>query len=413
MKSFILSLFLIIFTIVLNAQWATVTGDYQMCSNQLSVRDGQIALGDDSRPYFIGTDNRIHNLWWNGSSWQDGYLNSSAPTAKSGSGLAFAKYLFPGGTDYGDYLYYTNSSGLLYWLKYSSGWIYASGGSYVLNNSVMATNSSNQIEFIYSNGAVCIYSNDVDAKGQALYPMNSTSSYYVGPDSKVHYTYFTSGIGYRNYIVNANASLVMANTEITYGDYWVFYVGTDGKVRNLSCSNSWILNSSAPTVAQNTGLLWAGDRLFYVDNNHRLRYLRWDGSTWALSGIIGQQVKANTKLAYKNNRLFYVSSTGAIRYFYWTNKSGNINDENIDFINRDIVDVKIFPNPANEYFSISTLDCQKGDIYIYDIQGKHVKSILEYDLSQVVAINDLKSGMYIIKIITDNYTINKKLNIKR
>ncbi len=78
---------------------------------------------------------------------------------------------------------------------------------------------------------------------------------------------------------------------------------------------------------------------------------------------------------------------------------------------------KIYPNPTNSYIIFEKPDRNSDDVLfqIYSISGKCVltKQIQSYSLNQKIDISTLKEGIYIVKIISDNNTYCRKLNVLR
>lgn len=70
--------------------------------------------------------------------------------------------------------------------------------------------------------------------------------------------------------------------------------------------------------------------------------------------------------------------------------------------------IALYPNPANTSFQINT---DVSNIDIYDITGKEVKSFSgDFDNSNQYDVSDLKSGVYLVNIITrDNKKQTSKL----
>ena len=69
--------------------------------------------------------------------------------------------------------------------------------------------------------------------------------------------------------------------------------------------------------------------------------------------------------------------------------------------------VMVYPNPARNHIniSISDSDCQKLQIFIYDIQGRLQKTRILESTNSMISISDLKSGIYILKIYDDENVI--------
>ncbi len=73
--------------------------------------------------------------------------------------------------------------------------------------------------------------------------------------------------------------------------------------------------------------------------------------------------------------------------------------------------IKIFPNPANDYFQIG--NGQNVDrIVIYNLIGKEVKSLFHYNNAHH-EINDLKSGMYVVKMFDDKGRVIKSIKLSK
>lgn len=73
--------------------------------------------------------------------------------------------------------------------------------------------------------------------------------------------------------------------------------------------------------------------------------------------------------------------------------------------------IKLFPNPATDYIQISNgLGVKK--VVIYNIFGKEIKTYFHYNNAQH-EISDLKSGMYIVKLIDEKNKVIKTLKLNK
>ncbi|QBN17394.1 T9SS type A sorting domain-containing protein [Flavobacterium nackdongense] len=72
---------------------------------------------------------------------------------------------------------------------------------------------------------------------------------------------------------------------------------------------------------------------------------------------------------------------------------------------------KIFPNPArNEFYIAIDTDIDKdAQAYIYDIQGRQVKSAKIQDNVQTINIQDLNAGEYVVKVVNGSINNTAKL----
>ncbi|QIE59008.1 T9SS type A sorting domain-containing protein [Rasiella rasia] len=73
--------------------------------------------------------------------------------------------------------------------------------------------------------------------------------------------------------------------------------------------------------------------------------------------------------------------------------------------------ISIYPNPAGDEVTVSTREALSGAVRIYDATGKLViyKNETMLDGSQSIAISSLQSGVYFVRINTENGTATKKL----
>ena len=84
-------------------------------------------------------------------------------------------------------------------------------------------------------------------------------------------------------------------------------------------------------------------------------------------------------------------------------------DSIIESINNDIFDeVKLYPNPANNFVMISS-EHKVDEVKIYNSIGKEV--IAEINPSEKINVERLTSGLYTIQLFIENKTITKKLLI--
>ena len=83
--------------------------------------------------------------------------------------------------------------------------------------------------------------------------------------------------------------------------------------------------------------------------------------------------------------------------------------------NDDITNIKVFPNPASTYFSISNihaLNTLSAKLKLYNIYGAEVLNITGLNNNKI-NINHIPSGIYIVRIISDGKQYSTKLLINR
>lgn len=167
--------------------------------------------------------------------------------------------------------------------------------------------------------------------------------------------------------------------------------------------------------------------------------IKTDGSLWSWgfndNGQIGDGTMTDRQFPYHigNNTNWssvtctYFSSialnSSGIHYGWGQNTNGQIgNDTNVNSFyplvgisctgllsNEDFghtSEIKIYPNPVKNDFTISTLEIIKN-IEIFDAIGKRV--FYQNHSSNKINIDFLSKGMYIVKINTENQTFNSKI----
>ena len=73
--------------------------------------------------------------------------------------------------------------------------------------------------------------------------------------------------------------------------------------------------------------------------------------------------------------------------------------------------IKLYPNPASEYFQISN-DSNVDKIKVYNMFGREIKSFYHYNNAQH-EIGELKSGMYILKMIDEKGRLVKTMKLNK
>jgi len=80
----------------------------------------------------------------------------------------------------------------------------------------------------------------------------------------------------------------------------------------------------------------------------------------------------------------------------YTNKFLAVND-------KELVDVKIYPNPAKDIINLSALD-NIDSVAIYNISGQRVISYLQGSSKISLDVSTLSTGMYIMKVLVGEQT---------
>ena len=71
--------------------------------------------------------------------------------------------------------------------------------------------------------------------------------------------------------------------------------------------------------------------------------------------------------------------------------------------------VGIYPNPANEKITIEAQNI--NEIYISNVMGQKIYETSVNDDQVVVDVNDFPSGIYMIRVVTDEYEVTKRITV--
>jgi hypothetical protein len=75
------------------------------------------------------------------------------------------------------------------------------------------------------------------------------------------------------------------------------------------------------------------------------------------------------------------------------------------------LDVKVYPNPAEDHFTINAPGVTIQQAVMYDMLGKAVKVIDAGNNETVISVNDMAKGLYILQIKTDKGTVIRKISV--
>ena len=86
-------------------------------------------------------------------------------------------------------------------------------------------------------------------------------------------------------------------------------------------------------------------------------------------------------------------------------------DTDLSDIEKFESEIQIYPNPTNDIVNIQlqNLPENKSDIYVYDFSGKLILNSSFSDDNTSIDLSNYSTGVYFIKIVTENQIINKKI----
>ena len=91
-------------------------------------------------------------------------------------------------------------------------------------------------------------------------------------------------------------------------------------------------------------------------------------------------------------------------------------ESNNDTCSTNIDKIKIYPNPSNHWFNIDIENFSSDEnisIKIFDTSGKLVKNIHNIKSHNLIDINTLNNGNFIISLSDDNVIIHSQKTTKK
>jgi len=162
-------------------------------------------------------------------------------------------------------------------------------------------------------------------------------------------------------------------------------------------------------IGTEQGKVFLYDNLELIDNNTSTTLLNLESEFNLISDdLLNNTNSIHSKIAIKdlnNDNLPDVirgNASGGLELFL-------ANSFNISNLNTDLEEIEIFPNPNNGHFNIQLPLNNNGILTIYSILGKRILNKKIKSDKKIYQISNIKSGIYIISIKTENQTYTKKI----
>ncbi len=188
----------------------------------------------------------------------------------------------------------------------------------------------------------------------------------------------------------------------------IIYTGTEGLgvYKSSDFAANWIPEYTGIEKRNVRDLLAVGNDL-YAATDSGVYVLKSGNTTW-------QNISANLPIQdmnqlSSNTNYLYASTNGAS---IWQMQIGPIG---IHEFKKPEQAITVFPNPATEKITISGFEFSVGDkIHIIDFSGRKVEEQIVINPSniEILTTQNLKEGIYLLKIITDENIPAQKLIIK-
>jgi hypothetical protein len=156
-----------------------------------------------------------------------------------------------------------------------------------------------------------------------------------------------------------------------------------------------------------SGFSSGGDAVFLFDA---------DGRIISTVSYDGASVNAGVSLEFDMNGMYIGNAVDGTNgaYTSLSNDIGSPGDLNPNFSLSDLLggNISIYPNPASDYFTISTANNTEKTVSVRNVNGQLVKTLRSTEAELRINTEALKSGVYMLSISTEDYSITRKLVIR-
>ena len=239
----------------------------------------------------------------------------------------------------------------------------------------------------------------------------TTSSWNITDETFVSSTHSITDSPLTDYSNDANSTITLTNaidlTDINNPTltFWAKWdIENDWDYVQLSIStddgSTWIPLSGNYTNLGTGSFQPQGEPLY--DNSTANA---WVNEEIDLSSYIGESVKFKYQLVSDGAVTldgFYFDDFQIINLLA-TPSGVNINSE---------TEISLYPNPAKNCFFISNKNLDINSISIIDINGRKIKTIIPTKKIACISCNEIPSGIYFVKLFSNNLVYTKKLIIK-
>jgi len=214
-------------------------------------------------------------------------------------------------------------------------------------------------------------------------PLDPCGSYNWG--SVMDFTInLTGGIDCSSYLGNTTAEPIIVNTIPYTNNHDNSFCYTNNNPAYASPDVFYLVLLSAQTQAIKVSLCGSSFDTF-------LSVFDTDGNTITFNddGTCGAQSEVAFSTVGLDSVYVVVEGWGAESGTYTI----NITESTVGLNENKTINWNIFPNPTTDNFRINAVE--QADLTIYDISGKLIKTIKNYN-GEIIAINNLENGIYFV-----------------
>lgn len=243
-----------------------------------------------------------------------------------------------------------------------------------------------------------------------IYTGSDDGNLHITNDGGVTWTNISAGLPDR-YIT----SIAVSPT-----DDQTVYVGLSGYLqsdydphlfKSTDGGQNWTaIASNLPNIPVNDIVVNSDESLLFVATDLNVWYSQNGGNNWTILGDnLPLTLTRDLKLHEPSNTLY----AGTYGRSMWSYDLGQIilGSQN----NLLATSIVLYPNPANEQFTIQHSLSGNGSVSVYDISGKLISTLFEGELSGMpssFSVAEMSPQVYFVKLENDSASITKKLVVR-
>ncbi|MBI9068148.1 MAG: family 16 glycosylhydrolase [Salinivirgaceae bacterium] len=265
---------------------------------QRKVRENSNLIYYNNHVYFIGDNDRLYDIYNNGSTWSNGTYPTggwSTKTIRKDSKIIL---------DSNKGIFYVSINNEIHRIYYQNGWnggidpvvsgqteVRSNSNLIYYNNHVYFVGVDNRLYDIFYNGSS--WSNgSYPTGGLSTEPIRENSEiildaalglFYIGKiDSKIYRIYYDRGWHGGIDPLISNQDPVRANSKLFFYNKHVYFINSENEISDVYFNGKEFsngvnaLNPEASAVKLNSDLVVNSEGLFYISSDHKVCYLIWD-----------------------------------------------------------------------------------------------------------------------------------------
>lgn len=391
------------------------------------------ANSNASNVFYVGTDNKMWNVYWDGSSWVDVPLRNDITNVKG------PIVCMPGNSS--QVIYRGTDNGLHVFTWNGSSWdnspmnsiqnVSGDGNLAAIAGRIFYKATNGDIWQTYDNSgtwiAIPLGAGNDNAQGHIISILDG-EVFYLGNDKRIYLYQWTAASGWNRSTVSPIAN-VHPSTNFVVDPARIYYRSSSNNemwtlTRNGSSWTAVSLGGSNNVVGPLTTNPDQAGAVQYRGTDGRLWQFYLDGSTWqnvALRYDLEEGDRPKGAITSRTGRVLYRTPDKGLQSLVWgpcngTRFAAPEEGEPLDLIEAYALRLDVAPNPVVDHAKINLAVDQPGrySLSLYDLNGREVHRIFRDDdlhlglMEFSLDVSGLDTGIYLLRLYSGD-----RMQVKR